>query len=172
MLIFVNAEEDIVKNYSYLLSKYTGVGFKLPKYISTDHLYRIQYESREARIVAWYLYHGDIEEFSLERKRQQYCQMILPNSLTPIDQFFDCFLGKTKTVPVIENDGVYIPLALGNNTDSLSVCKSIQTICAKFNIVCQPIFKNKGYYKYYVPYFPNQSLLNINMLRPYYRVKE
>jgi len=167
ILVFVNKHEWIVKDFAYCVSKHIGLDFKVPKRIEKDHIWRIQYEAREARMVLWWMYHGDVEHMSLRRKRAEYIKLV-NEGYDPANQLFQAIFGKElRYNPVPVNNGLYIPLSCAPNTDTLKLC---QAICRAFdmcNIRIQPIFKNKGYYKYYVPYFPREYVSSIKMLRPF-----
>lgn len=167
MMIFINENESIVKDFAYCVSKYLGLDFQVPKKIDKDNIWRIQYESRSARLLAWWLYHGDIDHMSLQRKRESYQSIVNPMS-NNLDQFFEAFFGKElRNIPERHGKGIVIPMSFGPNTDSLKVCKSIQCVCAEYNIKCTPVFKNKGQRKYYMPYFPAECVSSIKTLRPF-----
>jgi len=168
MLVFINEYEWIVKDFSYCVSKHLGLGFKVPKKVEKDHIWRIQYEAREARMVIWWLYHGDISHMSLGRKRDEYLKLVFEHD-NPANQLFCAIFGRDglRYRPVNVNGGLYIPLSCAPNTDTLKLCQAISRMFYMCNIIVQPIFKNKGYYKYYVPYFPREYVSSIKMLRPF-----
>jgi hypothetical protein len=166
MMVFVNESERIVRDVAYLISRDTGISFKIPKRIDRDNLYRIQYESREARILAWYLYSGDIVSLSMNRKREEYRKLVTTENY--VDQFFQCIFGKElRYTPKIKNNGLVLPLSCGPQTDSLKVCNSIKDIAKCMGINITPIPVNTGKYKYYAPYIPIEDASCINMLRPF-----
>ena len=166
-MIFINEYEWIVKDFAYCVTKYLGLGFQVPKKVEKDNLWRIQYESRSARILAWWLYHGDIDHMALQRKRETYQSIVNPMS-NNLDQYFEAFFGKElRYIPKRHGNGLVIPMSMGPNTDSLKACQSIQAVCADHNIKCTPVFKNRGQWKYYMPYFPAEYVSSIKMLRPF-----
>lgn len=166
-VVFINNIESIVKDFGYSLMKHLNLPMHKVRYRDKDHIYSINYETREARVIAWYLYHGDISNYTLERKHQKYLTMINKDS-SELDQFFECFFGKElRFSPKKDDKGLYIPLSCGNTNDSLSICKCIQKVCSEYNVICTPVFKNKGVHKYYVPYFTYNMAHNIKMLHPF-----
>jgi len=167
MIVFINENEEIVKNFSYCVAKYLGLSFKIPKLVEKDHIWRIQYESRSARILAWWLYHGEIDEMSLQRKRDSYQSMVNPLN-NNLDQFFDAFFGKElRYIPKRKNNGLIVPIPMNNHANSLNICKGIQNVCSAYNVKSIPLPVNKGNVKYYIPYFPKEYVSSIKMLRPF-----
>lgn len=167
LLNFTHNFEWIVKDIAFTISKHTLLPMHLPK--KTDSGWRIQYESRSARIVLWWLYHGDIDHMCRASNREQYLQLVSPG-FEAHDQLFQILFGKDlDTIPVKHGKGLYMPISTGQHSgqSTLYVCKSINVLFFMFNIAVQPIFINKGQHKNYVPYFSSKYAESIKMLRPF-----
>ena len=167
VVTFIHKRESVCKDFAYAISKHLNLNFKVPAYDLKSGSWKIKYTTREARIILWYIYHGDVERMSSILYRHFY-SMIVNLSYNPPNQLFQVIFGKDlSTSPKYDNDGLYIPISINSNNDSLNLCKSISKTFAMYNIDVRPVVKNKGKNKYYVPYFPNKYISSINMLRPF-----
>lgn len=88
----VNMVDYVNKTISYLLNfpaKDTKIDFKRrfegKQKKETIPSYRIYWTGRRANLIAWYLWHGNIEDVSLDRKRNLYYCQVLENNLSKIE---------------------------------------------------------------------------------------
>lgn len=121
---------------------------KKARYNEKDHIYVVAWEGNTARLIAWWLYHGDIRHCSLDRKLDKYQQCVL-----------DCLSSENENINILraskafidENDEIAF---LVPSLQTLDWAKRLQHILS-FNTV--PVFHNKGRRKYYHLYIPDKS---------------
>lgn len=166
MANFINQEKQIVKEFIETVFLFCGIKKPNIKYIEHDHIYSVTYEARAARLLLWYLYHGDIEDFSMKRKKNLYHQYV-SNHIDAKNSLFESFFQTIRYKPITDKNGIYLPMTCGKDTNSLDVCKSFEKMGLMVNLIIKPVFKNKGCYKYYQPYIPRSFATNIDMLRPF-----
>ena len=131
------------------MSKTICNALKLPlknvRYVSQSHVYEILWEGNIAKLIAFWLYSGDIKDCSLNRKRNKYYNDVLDNKyFKELDQELLCVVNA-----YINNDNEIAFNVPGLQT--LEWCKRVQNLLS-FNTV--PVFHNKGKRKYYHLYIP------------------
>lgn len=151
-VIFVNEKYEIVDGFTTILSNLLGIEKKEPNFVPKDNLYRVSWEGKIARLIAWYLYHGDIDDCVLQRKLDYFNEYV--NKGIGLDGFI-------KTINLDIKQQHILPKT--SSADSLYWCKILQK-CLKtfFNINTTPIPVNKGTKKYYELYV---SIANMQGLR-------
>lgn len=165
-ITFVNEKECIVKDFAYSIHTLLGIGFKTPKYDKKSHIWKILYQTREARLLAWYAYHGNVSEYSLQRKLNLYKKWV--NGATEFEEFWNAYFGNTpRYKPISDKHGIYVPAVGGKNTDSLESCKLFQKVAQGYGYNFSIVPRNKGQKKYYGLYINNNIATNIDMLRSY-----
>lgn len=135
---FINAEENIVEWFSKTLHEKVFVPYKKPSFKKKDNLYYISWEGRFARIIAWYLYHGNIEHMSLQRKLDYYHQHVLNNTVQKNEKDL---LAAAKCNLTDNKIHMNVP-----KTQSLEWCHIIQNL---YPYNTTPVPLNKGQGKYY-----------------------
>jgi hypothetical protein len=138
----VNESFDILENISNQITEFFGLEKKIPR---KTKIYIIEWEGKIARLIAWWLYHGNIEDAVLQRKLLYYRDKLNVVNSSDIDEF----LSAVKITPIIHNEGLILNMNLGSR-DSLRWCHLTQKILNGGT----PIPMNKGKMKYYSLYFP------------------
>lgn len=144
---FIDEYYDIVEWVNTTISLLLGVNKKLITRKECDHVYTMTYSSKEARLVAWWLYHGDIDHCCLSRKLDYYKEHVLNYNIfnNQDDELIYAIQGS------ITNDSI-IPNAMASKT--LYWCHILQSL---LSIKCNPICTNKGKTKYYYLHIPKAS---------------
>lgn len=150
-LYLVNAEYDIMKWYSEFMSELFLVPFKEPRRIEKDHIWSVSWEGRIARLMTWYLYHGEIQSCVLDRKKQYYKDKILYG--VECKNSFEELLVATNLS--IEDNLIDMNIQASK---SLDWCKRIQKVLGAENST--PIPVNKGVNKYYKLHIPSNLIIN------------
>ena len=141
----INQNRQIIEWCSHAISRNLNIAYKEPKYKEKDHIYIIEWEGRIARLIIWWLYHGNIDNMVLDRKHLFYKEQILKNRK---------FLSKEEefifAIGAVKEKGKILPCIQAQST--LEWCHIIQK---QLSYKTQPIFSNKGQTKYYYLYIPN-----------------
>lgn len=141
----INEKLNIVQWCSQMIYEYLDIPYKEPKHVEYDHIYRIEYEGRVARLIAWWLYHGDIEKCVLKRKHEYYKHYVLRDN-DSLDN--DVTLLEATMCTYIDDNNITTNMP---SYKTLEWCHRIQRQLS-FNTV--PVFHNKGKTKYYHLYIP------------------
>ena len=141
----INEKLNIVQWCAQAITDNLGIPYKEPKHVEYDHIYKIEYEGRVGCLIAWWLYHGDIDNCVLKRKYDYYKHYVL-HDIDSIDND-ETLLEAVKCIYINEN---HISPNI-NASKTLEWCHYIQRQLS-FNTV--PVFHNKGKIKYYELYIP------------------
>lgn len=150
---FIDEVYEITQWVSNTICEQLNLPHKNARYSSQNHLYEIMWEGNIAQMIAFWLYHGDIEQCSLKRKLDKYKNDVLDNII-----FNNYDLELLKSVKAYIDDNNEIAFCLPS-LQTLDWCKRVQKLLS-FNTV--PVFHNKGRRKYYHLYIPNKEF-SINM---------
>lgn len=134
--------------------------YKVPRFKSSDNTFKIEWEGKIARLVAWWLYQGDIKDCVLDRKLKLYQQYVLHDKPTDsnADELFIALSHNGQYFLNRKNKGIVIHMHT-THQDSLLWAKRIRKI-----IPCSvPIPITKGKTKYYVSYIPIINTQSIQM---------
>lgn len=125
---------------------------KKPRWVPQSNVWEIIWEGNIARLIAFWLYHGDIENCCLDRKKGKYVSDVL-NGQT-FNNTDDELLYAVKAI--WNNDG---DIAFATQcTQTLPWCHRVQKLLS-FNT--QPVFHNPGKRKYYVLHVPKNCVANM-----------
>ena len=142
---FINEFKHITEWVSKTICNALKLPLKNVRYVSQSHVYEILWEGNIAKLIAFWLYSGDIKDCSLNRKRNKYYNDVLDNKyFKELDQELLCVVNA-----YINNDNEIAFNVPGLQT--LEWCKRVQNLLS-FNTV--PVFHNKGKRKYYHLYIP------------------
>lgn len=150
LIIFVDEYEHIVRWVADTICDALMLPKKNIRHIEKDHIYEIRWEGTIAQLIAYWLYHGDVEHCSLQRKLQKMYDCILNgNKSLTIDQGY-IYAAKAY----LDNNEIAFPT---NAIRTLDWCHRLQKLLS-FNTV--PVFHNKGKRKYYRLYIPKNQIVN------------
>ena len=135
----INECKDIIDWVYNIVEEKLGIEKKESRYTEKDHIYEFRFEGRVARMIIWWMYHGDIEHCSLNRKRNKYKNEILSDETNDYD------LEIIDAVKASIVDDNIIPNVSANLT--LKWCHIIQK---QLKMKTTPVFHNKGKTKYYM----------------------
>ena len=144
---FINQNKEIVNWFSQILSEELGIEFKTPKWKKQDNLWIVEWEGKIARLIAWFLYHGDVSSSVLDRKKTYYEFHILEDrkNMNEFEEFI-------KAIGLSYDDS-YIHM----NVPSSSTLKWCHIVQKCTGIKSVPVFHNKGKNKYYSLYLPSAN---------------
>ena len=142
---FIDEYQNIVEWTSNTICETLGLPQKNPRYVPQSHVWEIMWEGTVARLIAWWLYHGNIDACCLSRKRDKYLEQVLDGKTFSTD--YEEMLYAAKAEPNGEKINFKLPFC-----STLDWCHRIQKLLP-FNTV--PIFNNPGKRKYYNLYVPS-----------------
>ena len=147
----VNQSYNILKYASDKISSILFLDNKLPKWKKQDNLYIIEWEGKVARLISWWLYHGDIQQCVLRRKLNYYIDFVLcgKENLGCPDEVLMAIGDRGQYLINKRSNGILISM----NTDSVNSliwAKRMSKIIKRST----PIPVNKGKIKYYSLYIP------------------
>lgn len=151
MINFIDEKKEIVDWVNKTICKELNIKYKECTYKEKDHIYSISWEGKIGRLIAWWLYHGDIDNCKLERKYQYYKTYVLDNK--SFDNYDKELIYAINTF--IEDNKINMNVS---SNLTLDWCKRLQKYLS-FNTT--PIFKNKGKTKYYFLHIPDTSIINM-----------
>ena len=148
---FIDEKENITQWVSDTITKTLMLDYKKCRFIPQSNVFEVMWEGTIARLIAYWLYHGDIENCCLKRKLEKYRKDVLSDEV---------FSNNSEEILFASN--AYID---NNNeiafkttsTKTLPWCKRLQKILP-FNTI--PVFHNKGKRKYYHLYIPDKTIIN------------
>lgn len=120
---------------------------KIPRFVPQSNVWEVMWEGNIARLIAFWLYHGDIKTCCLERKRQKYAIDVLDG--VEFSSKISELLYAVKATLVDNTIEFKLP-----NISTLPWCHRLQNLLP-FNTI--PVFHNKGRRKYYNLYIPPKS---------------
>ena len=151
---FVNQVENITQWVTKTICEKLNLPSKNPRWSKQNNLWEVLWEGNIARLIAWWLYHGNVQHCSLQRKLDKYKSVILQNQSY---NNYDDELIKAVNAFYDENNEIAF-VTPGNQT--LDWCKRLQKLLT-FNAV--PVFHNKGKRKYYHLYIPVVNTQNLDL---------
>lgn len=113
---------------------------KAPRWVPQNNVWEILWEGNLARLIIWWLYHGDIDDCCLSRKHELYKKYVLDNNTFDNQDQELLYVSHT----VLDERNEIMPIADSNRT--LAWCKRIQHL---LDVNSTPVFHNKGTHKYY-----------------------
>lgn len=156
-----NTNIEMLEKISKILSNKLFIDYKAPKCYRTDSpVYLLEWEGKIARYIAWYLYHGDIENCVLERKYNYYKKYILFNQQpeSKAEELFIALGYQGQYFINRKNNGIVIHMNC-KSKDSLIWSKRLQNIIKNST----PIPISKGQTKYYALYIPTTNMQDIEI---------
>lgn len=142
----ISQAEAIVNWVATTLHEKLGIPLKKARWKHQDNLFIAEWEGKIARLIAWYMYHGNIKTHVLERKYQYYRRYVLKDITDKVYNHTDELL---KAV-CVEWRGSNLSMRTIAPA-SLKWCHIIQGLLL-YNSVPVPV--NKGKTKYYELYLP------------------
>ena len=127
-----------------------GLPPKNTRWVPQNHAYEVLWEGKIANIIAWWLYHGDIDICCLPRKKETYKHRVLEDHLFQ-NEWQEMLYAANAYVNEDGNIGFCFP-----STQTLRWCKILQTILPVHTV---PVFHNKGKRKYYQLYIPDKNFV-------------
>ena len=148
---FIDEKENITQWVSDIITTTLKLDYKKCRWIPQSNVYEIMWEGNVAQLIAFWLYHGDIEHCCLQRKLEKYRSDVLDNKT--FESIDEELLYASKAF--IDDNGEIAFLVPGLQT--LNWCHRLQSLLT-YNTV--PVFHNKGRRKYYHLYIPNKLATN------------
>ena len=137
---FIDEYPQIVQWVVDTMYKKLDIPLKAIRYVPQSHVWEVQREGTLARVIAWWLYHGDIENCCLERKRQKYLQEVADGKYFKTED--EALLYAAKAY--IQDNSIHMNKPSMN---TLTWCHILQKGLS-FNTA--PVFHNPGKRKYYL----------------------
>ena len=148
---FIDQYEQIVEWVTNFLVDKLGLPEKRYRYVPQSHVWEVMWEGTIAKLISWYLYHGDIEECCLKRKHEKYKESVLNG-----EEFENIYDEMMFSINAGVQDNWIKFQQKSSNT--LKWCHMLQKILP---YKTTPVFKNPGSRKYYNLYIPNNvSVVN------------
>ena len=143
-IMFIDEYEHITKWVSDTIIETLNFPNKNLRNIVKDNIWEVRWEGTIARLIAWWLYHGDIESCSLKRKRDKYIHDVLDDK---------CFNSIDDEILYVSNARIEDNHILLRDTaiKTLEWCHRLQKLLSYKTV---PLFHNKGRRKYYTLYLP------------------
>lgn len=146
---FIDEYQNITQWVCDTLCKRLGLPQKTCRWVPQNNVYEALWEGKVANIIAWWLYHGDIDNCCLERKKKIYIDKVLNGNVFRNDDEEALYAANAY----IDSDGE-IKFRLPS-TQTLKWAKIMKQVLS-FNVV--PVFHNKGKRKYYQLYVPSSLI--------------
>ena len=144
----INPSREVIQWAADTISSALMLENKPIRFISRFRAWKTSWEGNIARLITWWLYHGDIKSCCSIRNLEKYKSIFLDN----------------KQFDSLDEEILYIAKAnqIDSNTIKFNVpskvtlpwCKRIQKLLS-YNTV--PVFHNKGKRKYYELYIPRSA---------------
>lgn len=149
-IAFIDEYENITQWVSNTITNTLKLPLKKCRYVPQSHVYEIAWEGNVARIIAYWLYHGNIDHMSLQRKLDKYRNDVLDN-----DQFntLDEEILYASKAFIDENNEIAFKVP---GLQTLPWCHRVQNL---LSYKTTPVFHNKGKTKYYHLYISNKNLI-------------
>lgn len=141
---FIDEYQNIVEWVNSAIASILHINKKKIVYRDYDHIYTLRYSSKEARLIAWWLYHGDIQHCCLQRKYDYYKHYVLDDK-----KFDDSDAELLYAIQGAKMLNMIVPNVMASKT--LYWCHILQNV---LSVKCNPICTNKGKTKYYYLYLP------------------
>jgi len=141
---FIDEVQEITQWVGDTITSALCLDKKVARWVSQNNVWEVLWEGNIARLIAYWLYHGDTEECCLSKKRQKYLTDVLNNQ--SFDSCDDELLWAAKATKHADHIEFALP-----HLSTLPWCKRVQNLLS-YNTV--PVFHNKGRRKYYNLYIP------------------
>lgn len=148
---FIDQYKQITEWVTNFLVRKLGLPEKKCRYVPQSHVWEVMWEGTIAQLIAWYLYHGDIEGCCLKRKHEKYKEVVLQNN--HFASIYDEMIFAIKAK--IDGEWIFFKQYSSN---SLKWCHIVQKILP-YNTI--PVFKNPGKRKYYNLYIPKNKDVSV-----------
>lgn len=145
---FINEYENITQWVIDTISEKLNIPSKKCRYVEKDHIWVVAWEGNIARLIAYWLYSGNIKSCCLDRKRNKYLEVVLNNN--HFDNKDDELLYAVKAY-IDENNEIAFRVP---KQQTLPWAQRLQSLLS-YNTV--PVFHNKGKRKYYHLYIPQKK---------------
>lgn len=146
---YINEHKHIAQWVANFLEKELCLDHKEARFVKQNNVYEILWEGNVAKLIANYLYHGNIDNCCLTRKQKKYQQYCLRNKISNNDDINKIICANAY----FEENNEIAFINISGNT--LKWCKRLKSLLS-FNTV--PVFHNKGKRKYYHLYIPDKIL--------------
>lgn len=143
---FTNEHEFIVSWVTKTICEQLRLPLKRYRFVPQSNIWEVLWEGNIARVIAYWLYHGDIEHCALKRKLDKYKTDVLDNY--NFDSQDNELLYASKA---IQTDNTILMQAPSNKT--LAWAHILQNLLS-FNTT--PVCSNSGQRKYYYLHIPNR----------------
>jgi len=147
----VGEYDNILQSTSDIITSQLKLPSKSPR--KGPKIYIIEWEGKIARLIAWWIYHGNVESCCLARKRKYYIEKLKIDNSSPINEFISAVGLSVHT----KNNGIVLDMNV-NYSKSLEWCHIVQNILGG-----TPVPLNKGKSKYYGLYFPVTDTQDISI---------
>ena len=147
---FIDEKKEITDWICNTICNNLGLPSKNIRWVPQNHVYEVLWEGKIANIIAWWLYHGDIDICCLSRKKEIYKHRVLEDHLFQ-NEWQEMLCAANAYVNEDGNIGFCFP-----STQTLRWCKILQTILPVHTV---PVFHNKGKRKYYQLYIPDKNFV-------------
>lgn len=150
-LTFTNQSSKILNEVMDHLNKYLEIEPK-PLKLRKDGCYQVSYETRVARIIAWYLYYD--AKYFLPRKAVV-VNKLFNNQTNPLKSYLEVILDKKYPQKLLKHQGGFM-FRLYNTKDTRS---SAKMVCKGFKLLginATPLQYGKGKEKYFGVYIPKK----------------
>lgn len=142
---FINEYPDIVRWVTWTIITTLDLPQKNIRHIERDHIWSVSWEGNIARLIAYWLYHGDIDNCCLKRKRDKYKEIVLDNK-----EFDNNNLEMLYAIKAYLDENGSIKFKVPCQK-TLAWCHRTQKLL-DYNTV--PVTHSKGTDKYYELYVP------------------
>jgi hypothetical protein len=140
----VNESFNILNKTSRIITNTLGLELKIPK-PRQGNIFIIEWEGKVARLIAWWLYHGEIDDMVLKRKKEYFNNNLKVDTNNSVQEF----LTSTNISYHKRDNGIVLDLNVPSYM-SLNWCHRIQKIINNGT----PIPLNKGTNKFFGLYLP------------------
>lgn len=147
---FIDEKQEITDWVIQTICCKLNLSIKPAHYNANDHIWTCSWEGNIARLIAWWIYHGNVDHCSLQRKLDKYRLCVLQNHISDNEDIN--ILNATKAY-IDENNEIAFKVP---GLQTLDWAHRLQHVLS-FNTI--PVFHNKGKRKYYHLYVPNHDLI-------------
>lgn len=137
---FIDQEREITQWITSYIVNSLGLPDKICRWVPQNNVWEALWEGNMANLICWWLYHGDIGDCCLSRKRQKYIDYVLEGN-----KFEDRDLEILYTSRMKLDDRNEIMPSIGSR-GTLEWCKRVANL---LNVNATPVYHNKGTHKYY-----------------------
>ncbi len=148
---FIDEKENITQWVSDTITNALKLDYKKCRWVPQNNVYEVLWEGNIANLIAFWLYHGDIENCCLQRKLEKYKSDVLNNKT--FDSLDEEMLYAAKAYINQENEVAFNVPGL----QTLKWCHRVQNLLS-YNTT--PVFHNKGRRKYYHLHIPQKIVTN------------